>query len=444
VSGRGPGLRSRKLWLWVAIAAAVAVVGTSFALAVPSLPERRQEVPTTRVVRGPLKLTVYATGELLAGRTATLVAPPAGGTLRIVKLLTTGTAARKDEVVFEIDPADQQFALEQAKSELAEAEQQIVKIKADAAVQAAEDQVALLTARYDVRRGELNTAANDLIGAIEAQKNVLTLEEARRRLAQLEQDVKSRTATNQAALEVVLEQRNKAQLAMERAQRIIDGLVVKAPLDGIVAVKENRDAAGNFFFYGMVLPEFRQGDTTFAGRPIADVIEAGQMEVRAKINETDRDNLQSGQSAVVRSDALPGETFLAKVGALSGLASRGNFFETSAVRQFDVRFTFDKPDPRLRAGSSVQLVIDGRVIDNALQVPRQAVFEKAGKTFVYVRGGDRFERRDVKVTNATESRAVVNGVNDGDVIALIDPEVAARRSTTSSAAPMPPASGPSR
>jgi hypothetical protein len=38
----------------------------------------------------------------------------------------------------------------------------------------------------------------------------------------------------------------------------------------------------------------------------------------------------------------------------------------------------------------------------------------------------------------------VNGVSDGDVIALIDPEIAARRSTTSSAAPMPPASGPSR
>ena len=96
--------------------------------------------------------------DLRAGRTATLVAPPAGGTLRLVKLVPTGTAVKAGDVVFEIDPADQEFALEQAKSELAEAEQQIVKIKADSAVQAAEDQVALLTARYDVRRGELDTA----------------------------------------------------------------------------------------------------------------------------------------------------------------------------------------------------------------------------------------------------------------------------------------------
>jgi hypothetical protein len=168
------------------------------------------------------------------------------------------------------------------------------------------------------------------------------------------------------------------------------------------------------------------------------------MEVRAKINETDRDNLQTGQSAKVQSDALPGETFVAKVGALSGLASRGNFFETSAVRQFDVTFTFDKPDARLRAGSTVRLVIDGRDIPNALQVPRQSVFEKSGKTFVYVRTGDRFERKDVKVTNSTESRAVVTGVTEGDVIALIDPEVVARRAKGSSNAPLPAAPGPAK
>ena len=263
--------------------------------------------------------------------------PPAGGTLRLVTLLTTGTSVKAGEVVFEIDPADQEFALEQAKSEMAEAEQQIVKMKADSVVQAAEDAVALLTARYDVRRGELDTAGNDLIGAIEAQKNVLTLDEARQRLSQLEQDVKSRSATNEAALAVIVEQRNKAKLAIERAQGIIDSLVVKAPFDGVVAAKENRDAAGGFFF-GQALPEYRQGDTTFSGRAIADVIETGKMEVRAKINETDRDNLQTGQLATVESDALPGQTFTAKVGALSGLASRGNWFETSAVRQFDVTF----------------------------------------------------------------------------------------------------------
>jgi multidrug efflux pump subunit AcrA (membrane-fusion protein) len=160
----------RRALLWGAAGLVTVAAATPFLFAVPSLPESGNGLPTTRIVRGPLKLTVYATGEVRAGRTATLVVPQAGGTLRLVRLVPTGTGVKAGDIVFEIDPADQEFALEQAKSEMAEAEQQIVKTKADSDVQAAEDAVALLTARYDVRRGELDIAANDLIGAIEAQR----------------------------------------------------------------------------------------------------------------------------------------------------------------------------------------------------------------------------------------------------------------------------------
>jgi len=268
------------------------------------------------------------------------------------------------------------------------------------------------------------------------------LEESRRRLKQLEEDSSARKSTADAALAVVMERRNKAELAMQRAQGIIDNLAVKAPTDGVVSVKENRD--GQFFFFsGMVLPQYREGDTTFAGRNIADIVEAGKMEVRAKVTETDRDNLQQGQQASVVVDALPGRTFNAKVGALGTGASRGNFFETSAVRQFDIALQLDQLDPQMRAGSSVRVVIDGRDVKDAVHVPRQAIFEKAGKNYVFVQVGDRFDRRDVKVTNVTESRAIVTGLNEGDVIALVDPDVASRRSK-SSGGPLSGASGPAK
>ena len=62
----------------------------------------------------------------------TLVAPPVGGMLRLVKMVPTGVPVKSGEVIVEFDPADQQFTLEQAKSEVAEAEQEIAKMKADA------------------------------------------------------------------------------------------------------------------------------------------------------------------------------------------------------------------------------------------------------------------------------------------------------------------------
>jgi HlyD family secretion protein len=410
---------------------AAAAIAATFVKAGPVLPERRSPVPTSRVVRGPLKLTVYATGDLRAGRTVNLMAPSVGGQIRIIKLLTTGTPVKTGDVVMEFDPSDQQFALEQAKVDLDSAEQQIVKMKADNAVTQSQDKLNLLTAKYDVRKAELDVAGNEFVGAIDAQKNQLTLDQANHHLQQLQEDASSRLATGAASLAVVVEKRNKAELQMKRAQGIIDSLVVKSSIDGVVSVKENRD--GQMFYYsGMVLPEYREGDTTYSGRNVADVIEQGKMEAHAKVTETDRDNLQQGQSAIVQIDALPGRSYQARVGALTGSASRGNFFETSAVRQFDIVLALDRPDPEMRAGSSLRVTIDGREVKNAVHVPRQAIFEQNGKNFVYLQIGDRFERRNIKVENATESRAIVSGLNEGDVIALVDPDLALRRTKTSS------------
>ena len=432
----------KKRLIWIAGVVVIAGIVGTLAMGAPVLPERKSNIPTAKVVKGPLKLTVYATGELRAGRTVNLMAPPAGGTLRILKLLQTGTSVKKDDVVLEFDAADQQYQLEVAKTDLEEAEQQIVKMKADQAVQASQDKVDMLTARFGVRRGELDAAGNEFIGAIDAEKNKLTLEEARRRLQQLEQDAGQRGVTSAAALAVVQERRNKAEMAMQRAKQIIDNLAVKSPADGVISVKENRD--GQFFFFsGMTLPQYREGDTTFSGRNIADVVESGKMEVRAKVTETDRDILKSGQPATVQIDALPGRTFTAKVGALSGGAARASFFETSAVRQFDVALELEKLDPGMRAGSSLRVVIEGEELKSALHVPRQGVFEKNGKNFVYIQAGDRFDRRDVKVVNVTESRAVITGLNEGDAIALIDPDAAAQRSKASSG-PLPASSAPAK
>ena len=181
--------------------------------------------------------------------------------LRIVKLVPTGMPVKTGDVVIEFDPADQQFALEQAKSELAEAEQEIVKMKADAAVQKAQDEVALLTARFDVRRAELDALGQRAHRRRSTRRR--TCCRSRRRSA----GWRSSNRTSSRAPRPTrrrwrssLEKRNKATLAMQRAQQVIDSLVLKAPLDGVVSVKENRDAAGGMMFWGMALPEYREGD----------------------------------------------------------------------------------------------------------------------------------------------------------------------------------------
>ena len=162
----------KRFLIWIGGLVVIGGIVGTLAMGSPVMPERRSSVPTAKVVRGPLKLTVYATGELRAGRTMNVMAPPAGGSLRIVKLVPTGMPVKKDDVVIEFDPADQIFAVEQAKSDLAEADQQIVKMKADTAVTASQDKLNLMTARFDeairemVRARELDPLSPSILQSL--------------------------------------------------------------------------------------------------------------------------------------------------------------------------------------------------------------------------------------------------------------------------------------
>jgi HlyD family secretion protein len=438
---------TRRRWLGGAAALVVCALVAFFSLRFirtrpPATQPEDPLVPTARVARGPLELSVHATGELRASKSAMLIAPSVGGTLRILRLPETGVSVKAGDVIAEFDPTEQQYALEQARSQLAEAEQQIVKKKADLDVQSAEDRVELLTARFDVRRAELdNLADRDLISANAYAKNHLALDQATQRLAQIEADSKTRVDTNRAALTLVEEKRAKAELAATRAQQNIDSLVLKAPIDGLVVIRDNRDASGGFFFSGMTLPAYRAGDNTFAGRPIADVFDLGGMELRVKVGEQDRANVTVGQAATVWSDALPATPLTAKVTAIAGLASSDFFDISGPVRQFDATLKLDRVDPHLRPGTTVMVLFTGRRVDNVLQVPLQAVRQKNGKPTVYVQSAASFEPRDVKVVYRTETRVGLEGLAEGTVIALVDP-VAASSTSASGAAGRAAASGP--
>jgi HlyD family secretion protein len=423
----------------VAVTAAAAIWGgfrliksTTTVLASDASP-----VPTARVVRGPLDLAAYGTGELRAMRTMVLTAPVVGSTLRLVQMPATGDAVHMGDVIIEFDPTEQQYLLEQAQSELAEADQTVVKMRADIEVQASQDQVTLLGARFDVRRAQMNAVPlPGLLAANEVERNRLSLEEARRRLVQVDDDVKSRVETAKSQLAVVVERRARVKINADRAEMAIQSLSVVAPMDGLIVARENRDVAGGMFAPGFALPEYRAGDNVGPGRPLADIFDVAQIEIRSRVNEEERTNIAVGQPATVFANTLPGVVLAAKVMTIAGLAARSNE-SSSPVREFDMTLQLDHPDERLRPGTSVRLIVQGLHIENVLHVPRQAVFEKNGKSIVYVRTAGRFEPRDVKIVQRTESRAVLEGLTEGTEVALLNPEIAARMAPSKSSAPSP-------
>jgi multidrug resistance efflux pump len=423
-----------KRLLFVPIAlAVVAALTLGVRAALAELEPQASLVPTARVTRGTVPTSIITTGELRASKSEILSAPPSGTQLRILRLATTGAAVKKGDVVVEFDPSDQEYQVEEQRSQLQEARLEIEKLEADNAAQKAQDDVDLLTARFDVRKAELDTQENELVPAIEARKNELTLEEARRRLAQLEEDVQSRAKSGAAALAVAVEKRNKAQLSIDQAQHLLGQMQLRATMDGVVAIKENRET--NFFFWGMTFNEYREGDTVSSGRVVAEVLDLAQLELSAKVPEQERARLATGQVATVHLHALGSQPITAKARQVGGIAPQRMFGPTQGpVRQFDVAFTLDRISADLRPGLTADVTITGEPLKNVLFLPRQAVFERDGKPTVFVKQGSSFAAAEVKVVTRTAASVVIDRLTEGTEVALTDPTRTARGSQSAGSA----------
>lgn len=392
-------------------------------------------IPVAPVKQGDVQLRVNATGELRSMRTAMMVAPPiAGGTLQIIRLRKAGSVVKAGDDVVDFDPSQQEYNVGQNRSDLDQAEQEIVKAKDDAAVQTAQDQTALLKDQFDVRQAELEVSKNELVSSIDAQKNLLALDEARRALAQLQQDIKSHSASGLATIAVAQEKAHKAKLAMDQALENIKNMQVRSPIAGLVVIRQNMNASGGFFFGGMTLPEFQQGDQVQAGAVIGDVIDMDHMEITAHVSESDRINVKAGQSVEIHVDALPG---VALAGTVKNVAAAAGYFFDSGGGSSDVTIALKYPDKQLRPGFTAHVVILGDDVQKALWIPREAVFEKDGKQIVYAWGANGFEPRSVQIKYLTEGMAVIDGLSVGTDVAVIDPSRNAATSTKAGASAGP-------
>ena len=89
-------------------------------------------------------------------------------------------------------------------------------------------------------------------------------------------------------------------------------------------------------------------------------------------------------------------------------------------------------------GTSAAITINGARFDDALSVPRAAVFDVGGTPTVYVRSAAGFDPRPVKVRAWTETVAVVEDIDPAALVTLVDPTRSSSRSTIpGSSAPTP-------
>jgi hypothetical protein len=69
------------------------------------------------------------------------------------------------------------------------------------------------------------------------------------------------------------------------------------------------------------------------------------------------------------------------------------------------------------------MIIKPKGMTDVLSIPRQALFQKDSKPVVYLRHGQWWEARDIRIKYLTESRAVIDGLVEHTEVAIVNPDL---------------------
>jgi len=169
--------------------------------------------------------------------------------------------------------------------------------------------------------------------------------------------------------------------------------------------------------YGQV----REGDQINAGQPFLTIVDPSSMVLNATVNQVDAEELRLGMKAMIHLDAYPD---LALPGVVEGIGAmaKTSTFRANYVSLIPVRIRIEHTDARVIPDltGSADVVLGAE--SSALVVPRAAVFQESGASFVFVQGAEGWIRKQVDLGLSSFLQvAIRSGLQKGEVVALTRP-----------------------
>jgi HlyD family secretion protein len=340
------------------------------------------------------------------------------GELQIVKLAKGGTMVKAGDVVVEFDGSALRRTMQEKQSELKQADAEIEQATAQTHITKEQNATELMRANYNIERAKLEVQKAETVPRIDNEKAKLQLADAQQKLKELEAKMQSDNTSIEADLSNRRRKREKALFDLQRAERGLQNLQLKAPVDGMVNVLPNYRAGGPF---GGGEVEFREGDRAWAGAAVVELPDLSSIHLQARLDETDRGRLTVGEEAVIRIDAVPGREFKARIDRISVLA-RADFSSWPPTRLFDLGLVLLDVDSRIRPGMAAVARIPTDRVPDVVLVPTESVFQRDGRPVVYRLDGSGFEERFVDLARRGREFAIIkSGVEPGDRVATRRP-----------------------
>ena len=358
------------------------------------------EVQFARVTRGTIHNSVVTNGKVEPIDWATARAERSGPTEKI--LIERGQQVAKDAPLVELDATEARANLAAAQARIAQAQADLDLIRRGGRA----TDLAEISAGLDRAHLDFETAKKDydaLHRLEEKQAATKTeVDAAKQRMDQAQLQIRS-FEQRRAALATAAPDRTAAQARLEDAKAAqnfaetqIRQSVIRAPIEGVV-----------YQF------DLKPGAYLNAGDVIATIGRLDRVKVTVYVDEPDLGRVAKGMPVVITWDALPGKQWTGEVDK-----TPTQIVPLGTRQVGEVACVIQNPDRELLPGTNVTVEIQSQIVPNVLTIPKEAVHNEHGQTGVFLLTDDQLEWKQITLGVANTTRTEVNGLNEGDAVAL--------------------------
>ena len=376
-------------------------------------------IRTAKVTSGPIQRIIRLTGVTSAKNFASVAAPmmrgpDAGRALILIQVANSGAQVKKGDVVARIDAQAMIDHVDDLSATVQQADADTRRRKAEQAMSWENLQQDIRVAKANLDKAKLDLSAAEVRTPVDAEILKLAAEEAEATYKEKLTDLPKQKVSYGAELRILELTKERHVRHRDRHKIDIDRFVIHAPIDGLVVLQS--------IWRGTEMGQIQTGDQVAPGQPFMKVVNTSAMQMEGMASQVESDEMRLGEPATITFDAFPELKLKAKVSSLGAIATGGwwsNYYLRSVRVYLSILDHDNRVIPDLSAAASVAVDQSG----NALLIPREAVENRDGKSFVRLKAGDRYVSREVKLgMNDNIHVAVLDGLHAGDEVVLDRPQ----------------------
>ena len=204
---------------------------------------------------------------------------------------------RKGDEVAEFDRQYMLRRMEDFQATVDQHERNVTRLRAYLAIRRAAYEQLVMRAKGTMEKVALDLKKIPILSANLAERYRLDYEEAKRAYEEVASRAENVEISEGSAVRRAELDYKQTQLEYQRAQRYVDRLLVRAPMEGMVVMMTTRRSGER--------GQIQAGDQIGAGQPYMHIVDLRNMVVDANVNQVDAQDVRLGMEARVRFDAYP-------------------------------------------------------------------------------------------------------------------------------------------